>query len=91
MWRPSVEYEKTTDQREVGKLETILVQLDTGDFTTRVGALILISVGRGTRSCPPRLEASEVESTHALRRHRSVDALPSTVFYLDTVPITHGG
>lgn len=90
VWRPSGEYEKTTDQREIGKLEIIWVWLDTGDFLPRTGALILVSVGRGAISCPQRLEASEVESTHASRRDGSADALPSIVFYLATMLITHG-
>ena len=79
VWRLSGEYEKIVNQREAREPETIQVQLNSGDFLPRAGTPILVSVGRGTRSYPPRPEVSEVESTHASRRDRSKYALPSIV------------
>jgi len=85
------EYEKTTDQREARKHEKIWVRFDIGDFLLRAGAPILVSMGRGIGSWPPRPEVSEVESSHASRRDGSTNALPFIIFYLAAMPITHGG
>jgi len=53
VWRPFNKYEKEIDQGEAWTPKEIWVRFDIGDLIFGASALILVSMGRGTRSCPP--------------------------------------